>query len=209
MSRPKEEPIATRRSLLSRLRNWEDQASWQEFADTYSRLIFSMAVKAGLAAPDAEDVVQETLLSVARKMPGFKYDPAVGSFKSWLLLITRRRIADRQRQRQREPRRLEGGEAETGRTATIERVPAPESLDLDAFWEQEWQRAILEAALRRVRKLVEPKQFQIFDCYVRKGWSVQEVSRVLNVNPNQVYLAKHRVSALVKQEAARIEKTSP
>ena len=27
-------------------------------------------------------------------MPRFKYDPALGSFKSWLLLITRRRIAD-------------------------------------------------------------------------------------------------------------------
>ena len=34
------------------------------------------------------------MISVARKMPEFHYDPAKGSFKQWLLLITRRRIQD-------------------------------------------------------------------------------------------------------------------
>src|SRR5947209_6974351 len=84
--------IATRRSLLSRLKNWHDQASWQEFFDTYAKLIYRIAAKAGLKDAEAQDVVQETALVVAKKMPGFKYDPAIGSFKSWLLLITRRRI---------------------------------------------------------------------------------------------------------------------
>ena len=84
--------IPTRRSLLSRLKNWDDHQSWKEFFDTYGRLIYRMAVKAVLTEAEAQDVVQETVIVVAKKMPGFKYDPALGSFKSWLLLITRRRI---------------------------------------------------------------------------------------------------------------------
>src|SRR6185295_9915772 len=84
--------IPTRRSLLSRLKNWDDQESWKEFFDTYSRLIYRVAAKAGLTDAEAQDVVQETVIIVAKKIPGFKYDPALGSFKSWLLLITRRRI---------------------------------------------------------------------------------------------------------------------
>src|SRR2546422_10427578 len=87
-----DEFIPTRRSLLSRLRNWEDQKSWQEFFDTYGKLIHRIAVKAGLSDAEAQDVVQETVIVVSRKIAGFKYDPALGSFKSWLLLITRRRI---------------------------------------------------------------------------------------------------------------------
>ena len=84
--------IPTRRSLLSRLKSWDDQASWREFFATYGRLIYCIAIKAGLTDAEAQDVVQETIIIVARKIPAFTYDPALGSFKSWLLLITRRRI---------------------------------------------------------------------------------------------------------------------
>jgi len=84
--------IPTRASLLKRLKNWEDQESWREFFALYGRLIFGVAIKAGLTKAEAQDVVQDTAVVVARKLPGFAYDPAIGSFKSWLLLITRRRI---------------------------------------------------------------------------------------------------------------------
>src|SRR5215510_10488861 len=92
-----DEFIPTRRSLLSRLKSWDNQDSWREFFSTYWRLIYSVAIKAGLKDAEAQDVVQDTILSVAQRMPGFKYDPALGSFKSWLLLIIRRRIADQLR----------------------------------------------------------------------------------------------------------------
>src|SRR5262245_50851089 len=94
-----DELLPTRQSLLSRLRNWDDQESWREFFDMYWRLIHGLAMKCGLTDSEAQDVVQETMLSVAKQMPGFKYDPALGSFKGWLLQITRRRIVDQMRKR--------------------------------------------------------------------------------------------------------------
>lgn len=87
------ELIPTRRSLLNRLKDWGDQAGWQEFFDTYWRLVYKVALKAGLTETEAQEVVQETLLEVAKKMPGFNYDPAAGSFKSWLLHTTRWKIS--------------------------------------------------------------------------------------------------------------------
>ena len=96
-----DESLATRSSLLDRLRDAGDQASWQTFFDTYWRLIYNVARKSGLDDPDAQDVVQEAVIAVARRMPEFRYDPAKGSFKSWLLLITRRRIHDHFRRRYR------------------------------------------------------------------------------------------------------------
>ena len=89
--------IPTRRSLLSRLKSWDNQDSWRDFFNTYWRFIYDFAVKAGLNEAQAEDAVQETIISVAQQMPGFKYDPALGSFKSWLMQITRRRVADQLR----------------------------------------------------------------------------------------------------------------
>ena len=76
------------------MRNLDDSDSWRTFFDTYWRLIYNVARKSGLSEDQAQEVVQETVIAVARKMPEFRYDPAQGSFKSWLLLICRRRIHD-------------------------------------------------------------------------------------------------------------------
>ena len=48
-----DELIPTRQSLLSRLKNSEDHDSWQDFFDTYWKLIYSVAVKSGLTVAEA------------------------------------------------------------------------------------------------------------------------------------------------------------
>src|SRR3989442_10370158 len=95
-----EASLQTRWSLIGRLKDMDDQQSWQEFFDAYWKLIYSVALKAGLSDAEAQDVVQETVISVAKKMPEFNADPAAGSFKSWLLTLTRWRIVDQARKRQ-------------------------------------------------------------------------------------------------------------
>ena len=198
--------LATRRSLVDRLADWGDQLRWQEFFDTYSKLIYSAARKSGLTDGEAQEVVQETVITVAKSINKLNYDPAIGSFKGWLLQITRWRIADQFRRR-------EPGDAKRPRfsddhaTATIELVPDACSVDLDAVWETEWKQKLFETAIRRVKKQIEPKQFQIFDCYVRKEWPAQKVAARLGVNIGQVYLARHRVGALLKKEIKALEKT--
>lgn len=196
--------LATRRSLLERLPDLEDQAKWQEFFDTYWRLIYGVARKAGLTDAEAQDVVQETVVGVARNIG--RYDPKAGSFKGWLLQATRWRIVDQLRKRSP----AEAGKFPsdgTGRdTATIERVPDPVGGTLDAVWDEEWKRSLLDAALERVKRKVSAKHFQVFDCAVRKHWSVAKISTELKVNVAQVYLIKHRLAGLLKKEIAVLDR---
>jgi len=207
MSRPgpSDELLPTRRSLLTRLRDWEDRDGWKEFFDTYWRLIYGVALKAGLTETEAEEVVQETVVAVAKQMPTFRYD-AAGSFKAWLLQITRRRIVDQFRKRQPwdQAAGVPAGD-DTSRTPTAERIPA-EELDLQPAWDEAWERNLMDAALQRVKARVTPRQYQIFDLYVLKEWPAREVTRSLHVNIAQVYLAKHRVSGLVREELRRLQK---
>jgi RNA polymerase sigma-70 factor (ECF subfamily) len=181
-----DELIPTRRSVLTRLEDWDDQESWKEFFDTYWKLIYGVAVKAGLNDPEAQDVVQETVLSVAKKMHQFKYDPASGSFKNRLLLITRRGIADHLRKVYREPPKHSPKPKpdETARTSTVERVPDEGVPGLDAIWDEEWRKNLLDTAIERVRLQVDPKQFQIFDSYVIKQWPVKDVKKCRSIWPN-------------------------
>ena len=83
----------TRAGLLHQLKDWQDHDAWTEFFETYWRLIYRVALRAGLSNTEAEEVVQETVVAVARRMPTFEYDRSK-SFESWLLQITHRRIVD-------------------------------------------------------------------------------------------------------------------
>ena len=106
MPEPADEMIPTRATLIHRLKNWKDQSSWQDFFDTYWKLIYNIALKGGLSEAEAQDVVQETIISVAKHMPSFQYDPAVGFFKTWLCNMARWRISDKIRKRGRDARRI-------------------------------------------------------------------------------------------------------
>ena len=143
------ELIPTRQSLLSRLRDWNDQDNWKVFFDTYWRIIYNAAVKAGLTDAEAQDVVQETVVSVMKSMPDFKYDVQKGSFKGWLLRLTNWRIADQLRKRQRGITRGNLEPRTSTRTATIERVADPASAQLEARWDVEWEQNLMEAAIER------------------------------------------------------------
>src|SRR5438105_10864377 len=92
----------TRPSLLRRVRNLEDEESWKDFFDTYRKLIYGVAKQAGLTDTEAQEVVQETFIVLKKKMPEFNYDPAIGSFRSWLLHTTQWRIADQFNKRRKE-----------------------------------------------------------------------------------------------------------
>jgi RNA polymerase sigma-70 factor (ECF subfamily) len=195
----------TRKSLIARLENWEDQKTWDEFYQTYWRLIYAVAVKAGLRNEEAFDCVQETILSIAKQSKKNLYDPNQGSFKTWLMNMTRWRINDQFRKRKKDTA-MTGGEWENDRkTAVIDRVEDPGGDLLSRLWDVEWKKNIADAALARVKAQVSPKQYQIFDCYVVKQWDAARVREKLNVSMAQVYLAKHRVGAVLKRELAKLE----
>jgi len=201
-----DELIPTRASLIQRLRNWEDQASWQEFFETYCRLIHGVAIKRGLTKSEAQEVVQETMISVAKHMPSFKYDPAIGSFKTWLLNMTRWRIADQVRKRLPLASLQESSDGVLREEYENLGSASEVSPDLEKIWDAEWEKNLLEVAINKARRRLDPQQYQIFDFYVNKAWPAEKVAKLLGIPVNQVYLAKHRVTEMITQEVERLKK---
>jgi len=197
--------IPTRESLLSRLKDWNDRDSWKEFFDTYWKLIYRTALQAGLNDAEAQDVVQETVISLAKVMPDFQYQAATGSFKHWLLQLTRWRIADQFRKRRPGVGLEKRGAEDPVGTTTLERIPDPVGSDLNSVWDEEWEKNLTEGALERVKLLVDAKQYQMFDFYVLQQWPVKKVAHTLRVSSGRVYMAKHRISALIKKEIKRLK----
>ena len=206
MKSKEDELIPTCASLINRLRNWQDQLSWNEFFDTYWRLIYGVARKAGLSDDEAQEVVQETLISVAKHMPTFRYNPAIGSFKTWLLNMTRWRIIAQFRKRQPLSAHQHPAQDATTGTSTTDRIADPNSQSVDAVWEAEWKTNLLNAAMNNVKRRGDPQKYQIFDFYVNKDWAPGKVAECFGVSVDQVYQIKHRVTEAIRAEVGRLEK---
>lgn len=199
--------LPTRQSLLSRLRDCGDNAGWREFFETYWRLIYNVSRKSGLADAEAQDVVQNTFIYLTRKMPKFRYDPARGSFKSWLRVVTRSRISAYRRQADtglliREPRTNADGEP------ALEQIPDPSGDALDEVWQREWEENLLDTALRRVRAKVSSRQLLIFRLATQENLSLTQVAKKLGVSLAQVYLARHRIAKLLKVEVQQLRRAT-
>lgn len=204
MKNVEDELIPTRASLIHRLKNWQDSTSWQDFFKIYWKLIYGVARKAGLSDDEAQDVVQETLISVAKHMPTFKYDPSIGSFKAWLLTMTRWRIIGQFRKRQ--PIAEHSQNDSTNHTDTVAVAPDPNAVDLDAMWEVQWETNLLHAAMDNLKRRIDPQRWQVFEFYVNKEWPPEKVAERFGISMDQVYQIKHRVTDALRIEVNRLER---
>jgi RNA polymerase sigma-70 factor (ECF subfamily) len=198
--------LPTRQSLLTRLRDWEDQAGWREFFDTYWRLIYAVARNAGLADAEAQDVVQSTFIYLSRRMPKFQYDRSRGSFKSWLRVVTRSRIHAywRQEKSNRQLRCEPLARTEGEEVNLMELQPDPAADALDEVWQREWEQNLVDRAFDRLRMKVSSQQLLIFRLAIQGELPLRQVAEKLCVSLPQVYLARHRVGRLFKAEVARL-----
>ena len=183
----------TSKTLLHRVRDAGDSAAWEDFFRLYAPLLERYARSHGLGPVDAEDVRDQCLAVVASKMPDFEYERAKGGFKGWLFRIARGKVVDhlrRARARQAETREL---------GALVDRQPTP-----DPAWEEGWRAEHLRYCLALARRKVSEKSFRAFELLLEDDLSVPEVCERTGMNANQVYKAKARVLARVREAYERI-----
>jgi RNA polymerase sigma-70 factor (ECF subfamily) len=197
---------STRPSLLERVKDPEDKASWEAFYAAYWRLIHAAGLQAGLSEEEAKDLVQDTFVVLARRMPEFECDPAKCSFKSWLRLVVRCRIRDRLRKQGRQLPTVDLPPTEDTATEPLQKIADPATLEPDPRWDEEWEKNLMQVAVDRVRSKIGAPQLQIYLYHVLQGHGVPATCKALGVSAPQVYLAKHRVGRLVRIAAAQLKR---
>jgi len=200
-----EEWLPTRQSLISRLKNWDDHQSWSDFFTVYWKLIYSTALRGGLTEAEAQDVVQETVISVCKAIQTLKYDRRHGSFKSWLLQLTSWRIKDQLRKRLPDYSPLSAPFNSDDPSGAAGEPVEPVAPELEQLWDNEWEGNLLDAAIERAKKRLDPKQFQLFDLAVIQQWPIDKIRSVLHVSRARIYVTKHRVSAAIRKELKQLK----
>lgn len=175
---------STHVSLLGRLKTLGDQAAWRDFCDRYGALIRRFSSRRGLQPSDCDDILQETLLALAKSMPTFQYDPSRGSFRGYLKTVAVHIIFRKicQTQRPTPPEEIE----KSVRSAMAD----PE---VEADWETEWRQHHLRAAMKSIEAEFNERDRAAFDAYVLHGAGAAEAAKKLDMSTDQVYQAKARI----------------
>jgi RNA polymerase sigma-70 factor (ECF subfamily) len=198
-----DESRPTSPTLLGRLgRMPADQAAWAEFAERYGRKIYGWCRYWGLQEADAEDVTQDVLLRLARKMREFTYDPA-HSFRAWLKTVTHHAWRDFAEGVNRPG-------AGSGDSRTLELLQTVEARDaLVNVLDEEYDRELLDEALARVRLRVQPHTWQAFHLLAVEGRAGADVSAQLGMKVAAVFVARSKVQKMAREEIRKLEGRAP
>ena len=189
--------LETSPSLLVRIRDMDDVAAWNQFVDIYAPLIHDYGRKRGLQDADAADLAQEVLQAVAKSVKRFEYDTKRGSFRGWLLTITRNKLIDLV-ERLRKP--------QNGRPSIdlpIDQIAA--LADDEALWERQHQWWLIHWAAEKVRDEFETKTWRAFMMTSVEQATAAEAAKQVGISVGAVYIAKSRVLARVKQLIQEVE----
>jgi RNA polymerase sigma-70 factor (ECF subfamily) len=184
-------------SLLDRLRAPGSPAgAWQRLVDLYTPLLHRWLRPANLQPSDVDDLVQEVLAVVVRKIPEFRHDGRAGSFRAWLRTITVRRLGDYWRGRYAAA--PSPGPDELGRM--LAELEDPHG-GLSRLWDEEHDRYVLERLVELIEPEFKPATWAAFRGHVIEGRSADAVAAELGVTPNVVFIAKSRVMHRLREEA--------
>src|SRR5262245_30874694 len=186
----------TSASLLDRARHGSDSASWQRLVELYTPLIRGWLRRhAQLRAEDADDLVQEVLAVVVRKLPQFERQPRAGAFRRWLRTITVNILREFWRGQRVRPLATGGGDFQE----MLDQLENPES-GLSHLWDLEHDQHVTRKLLDMIRPRFEATTWQAFQRVALDGVSPDATAGELGITVNAVFIAKSRVLALLRQE---------
>lgn len=196
---PAAPPASTIYSLLQDARALDAQA-WQKLIGLYGPLVLAWCRQAGLDPADRADVTQDVFFAVHKGLPQYQHRKAGGTFRGWLLTITRNLIRDFQRRTFGQPT----GQGGSAHQTNLANQPEP----LTGLTDGELTPALQELYRRAIALLeseFEPQTFAAFRMLVVDGKTGDETAQALGLRRSAVYNAKSRVLRRLREELGEVQ----
>jgi RNA polymerase sigma factor (sigma-70 family) len=171
----------------------KDAGAWDRFVRLYRPKIYGWCRVRGLQEADAEDVAQDVIAILTQKLASFRYDPS-RRFHAWLKTITYHALSDLLAGRYRAV-----GDRPIALLETIE-----DRADLERRIDELFDRELLELAIEKVRERVAAPTWEAFRLTTFEGHSGAEASRLLGITVASVFVSKHRVQKMLREEIVRL-----
>lgn len=188
----------TNESLILRVKDTADAASWADFLAIYRPVVVRMACGRGLQHADADDLAQQVFLSVARAIEDWEPDAHQPPFRAWLSRISRNAIVNALTRKK--------PDAAGGSTSVQEMLRALPERDDETTQQviEESRREAMRWAAEEIRSEFTKVTWAMFWLSSIEGKSVVEVARTHDKTPGAVYMARFRVMQRLKEKVLEV-----
>lgn len=189
----------TRLTLIRKIKNTENAAAWEDFVAVYKGMIMNWATYMGCNQTMADDVFQESIISLLRNLENFEYNPTKGKFRGYLKTLVSRRVKDAFRRKKLiyENEFVNDSNDQAHYIDSIEDMHAPDEAKLDLMWVT----SVVSLALKNAKIKVDSNTYDSFKLYAVQELPVAEVCARLGIDKEgTVYQQKSRFVKLVSKE---------
>jgi RNA polymerase sigma-70 factor (ECF subfamily) len=190
-------------SLLNRLRHSPENEGWNRLTELYAPLIRKWLNRYDVQDSDAQDLVQEVLLTVSKDLGSFDHPGQPGAFRGWLKAILINRLRKFWRSRDRRPH----ARGDSDIDAKIAQLDDPTS-ELSQIWNREHDQYVLQQLLALAEPHFEPNTWKAFCRVALEGAKADVVAQEMGISKNAVIIAKSRVLSRLRQESAGLVESS-
>ena len=184
----------TSKTLLDKIASG-DEISWDEFYLKYAPIVKALAKFKGLDANAADDVCQQVMLQFFKQSKTFKFDPNIAKFRTYFGRIVNAKIVNYYRKR--------------GEVSSNEPEEIPVDSEEEKLFMDEWRKAVLKEAEQELKQRVAPETFQAYELYAVQNRPVKKVAEYLDCTENQVYQAKKRCFAMMREILLAMNEQDP
>ena len=188
----------TSNTLLDRVKNPDDKSAWNEFVNYYEQYIYNIIRHIGLPEQDAQELCQDTLLKLWKKLPDFVYDRNRGKFRSWLGVMIRNQC-NRHFQKQKRKETV----IDPNNEILEDESDYTENHNIDMIIENEWNSYISNLAWENVKKRFKENSQKAFLLHLDEV-PIEKIAEECNIKSNTVYVSINRVQMHLKEEIKRL-----
>ena len=190
-------------SLLNRLQHSPENEGWNRLSELYVPLIRIWLRRYDVQESDAQDLIQEVLLSVSKDLASFDHPGQPGAFRGWLKSILINRLRKFWRSRGRRPQ----ARGDSDIDARLAQLDDPNS-ELSQIFNREHDQYVLRQLLALAEPHFEPNTWKAFCRVALEGAKADLVAQEMGISKNAVIVAKSRVLSRLRQESAGLIESS-
>ena len=184
----------TSKTLLDKISSG-DEISWNDFYDKYSPIVKALAKFKGLDVAAADDICQQVMMQFFKQSKTFKFDPNIAKFRTYFGRIVNAKITNYYRKR--------------GEVSSDEPEEIPVDSEEGNLFMDEWRKMVIKEAEQELKQRVAPETFQAYELYAVQNRPVKKVAEYLDCSENQVYQAKKRCFAMMREILLAMNEQDP
>ncbi len=190
----KTDQYATRKTLIARVQDQQNERAWEEFIEIYRRYVYAVIRNMNISEADAQDIHQKIMLKLWEHLPKLDIEK-ITSFRGYLSTITKNEVLQFIRSSKRRVAREEKAAGDST-LSYLNNIRLP---DIDKIADQEWRIHLTNLALKNIEHLFSENAIQVFRLSIT-GLSTDQVSEKTGLSISTVNTLKSRVKTRFNTE---------